>query len=445
MRKQRSSPRSQPAVRPAGLAPTAVTLTAIALAAALAGAPAAAEIRRDPVGVNVNAHGASSAFITFGGLRRQVPVEAAWCGRLVPASPDRGMKCDPATLFGVLPLRFDHSRLSTDGSAFTDVMTIPPSVARRAYQAAVDGDAPSFFYVRRFSDQTGGPDEYVFVTCRLTAGGARSPLALLDVQLRFAGEPTVLQVERGAAPPRFEALITYNGSGRLRGRWEVVLPGDAPPSSRDLLTEGTLPPEERPLQRRYTELARFNVFLPPIGTLTLEGPEPELLPTDADGLHEILLRIEVSQDREASSDLEAAGAGTGVVHAGGIAGFPLPVLRYYVGSVPSAGGAFAPIEPADGATLDPQRPLDVRWERHPGAMLYRVDLTDGAGAPLFGAALQQGIGGYRLPPWVNQQSTDGRLRWRVVALGPDARELAATPWRVLLQAPASAEQRAAQR
>ena len=29
------------------------------------------------------------------------------------------------------------------------------------------------------------------------------------------------------------------------GRWEIVLPGEEPPEGRDLLTEATLPPEER--------------------------------------------------------------------------------------------------------------------------------------------------------------------------------------------------------
>ena len=42
----------------------------------------------------------------------------------------------------------------------------------------------------------------------------------------------------------------------------------------DLLTEGTLPPELRGTQRRWTELERFNVFLPPTGEATFDGPDP---------------------------------------------------------------------------------------------------------------------------------------------------------------------------
>jgi hypothetical protein len=83
------------------------------------------------------------------------------------------MRCDPRTVFGSLPLRFDLGK--QQGSTFVDVMTIPPSVSRRAYQAVEAGAAPQFFYVRQFRSTTGGPDEFVFVTCRLTGGGARVP------------------------------------------------------------------------------------------------------------------------------------------------------------------------------------------------------------------------------------------------------------------------------
>ena len=65
-------------------------------------APLAAEIRRDPTGVNVNSQGATSVYITFGGLVNQVPAESLWCGELIPAAPDRGQKCDPNTIYGRL-------------------------------------------------------------------------------------------------------------------------------------------------------------------------------------------------------------------------------------------------------------------------------------------------------------------------------------------------------
>ena len=81
-----------------------------AFAIALVAAPASA-IDRHPTGTNVNSQGATTVFITFGNLDKQIPIEASWCGKLVSAAPDIGQKCDPSRLFGQLPLRFDQSSL----------------------------------------------------------------------------------------------------------------------------------------------------------------------------------------------------------------------------------------------------------------------------------------------------------------------------------------------
>ena len=187
----------------------------------------AAQIRVHPTGVDVNGQGATTVFLTFGSLAGYTPAEAFWCGEVVPATPHIGRRCDPATLFGALPARHDLSRLSTQ--AFTDIMSIPPSVTRRVYQAAAAGALAPFFYVRRFVSTTGGADQYVAVTCRLSGGGARVPFSLTDVTLSFDIETPVLYVPAGQAPPAFSARIAYTGTGRLVGRWEVVVPGDEPP------------------------------------------------------------------------------------------------------------------------------------------------------------------------------------------------------------------------
>lgn len=401
--------------------------------AALASAGAEAAIRRDPNGVNVASQGATTVFITFGALRDQIPIEALWCGELEPATPDLGSRCRPDTIFGRLPLRFDASRLSSDGSRFTDIMSIPPSVARRAWQAARRGQNSSFFYVRRFASTVGGPDEYVFVTCRLAGGGARTPLALLDVELAFTGEAPIQSVERGGRLPALAARIAYNGTGQLRGRWEVALPGDEPPTTRDLLTEATLPPEERPLQRRYLLLEPFSLFLPPAGEVTLRGPDPANLPTNVEGLHQILLRVEASDDKEGDSNFALAGAGGGIVHSAAVAGFPLPVLRYFVGSIPSgvSSDRFVALSPESGATIAPDAVPHFAWAILPTATLYRVELASPTGDAIFSAIVQQGIGSYRAPPFVREKAAGEALRWRVVALGPDGVERGATDWRDL--------------
>jgi hypothetical protein len=290
-----------------------------------------AQIRVNPTGVSTNAMNATTVFLTFGGLRNQVPVEGLWCGEVLPAVPPaRGTRCDPATVYGRLPLRSNLSQLSNRGS-LSDIMSIPASVARRAYLAAFRGQSATFFYVRRFASTTGGPDEHVVVTCRLTGGGAGIPFSLTNVIVAFETRSLVQLVRPGDVPPSLSATIAFNGSGQLRGRWEVVMPGEDIPTSDDLLTEATLPPEERGRQRRYALLDRFNVTLQPNGKTVLPGPDPSRLPHDVEGTYFVLLRIESSDDKAGDSDLGAVGAGP-VLHNGAVAGFPMPMLRYVVGS-----------------------------------------------------------------------------------------------------------------
>jgi hypothetical protein len=402
------------------------------IAVVLISLPATGQIRRDPNGVNVNAQAATTVFITYGNLQGMLPVEAEWCGELIPAMPAVGLRCDPATLFGRLPIRYDQSRSSgLDG--FTDVMSIPPSVARRAYQAAVAGATSSFFYVRRFTDPSGvRPDEYVFVTCRMTGGGARTPFALVDVRIAFETDDPVLSVMTGASPPRLAARIAYNGTGRLRGRWEIVFPGEEPPSPDDLRTEATLPAELRGTQRRFTELERFNVFLPPTGEFTLPGPEPEKLPTRLPGLHLVLLRVEAVDDKEGDSNLGIAGAGAGVVHSGGVAGFPIPPLRYYVGSGTGIGSASGGLElwlPAEGAGLAAGAPVLFSWSAVAGAALYRLEVENESGIRVLEALVEPDERSYRAPPWLAERLATAAFRWRVAALDAGGRRLASTGWR----------------
>lgn len=400
--------------------------------------PSVAQIRVDPPGVNVNTQGATTVFLTFGGLRPdQVPVEAFWCGEQIPAPPPAiGLQCDPATHFGRLPIRYDRSQVR--GSAFTDIMSIPPSVGRRAYQAAVDGRNSAFFYIRRFTSTTGGPDEYVTVTCRLSSGGARTPFALTDVDLAFDVETPVLYVRPGETPPPFAATISYNGTGRLEGRWEIVLPGEEPPAEQDLLTEATLPPETRGTQRLFTQLQRFNHFLPPTGRFRLAGPEAADLPTEAKGAYTILLRIEASDDKESESSRAIVGAGGGVVRSGAVAGFPMPVLRYFVteggGSDPAEGeptDEVAQLEPPADAAVASGAPIVFRWTADPRAAYYRLEVEATSRQSILAAVLPSGTLEYRAPPWLAEKAQSTSARWRIVVLDAGGKPIRQTGWRAL--------------
>jgi hypothetical protein len=400
---------------------------------------AGAQVRVNPTSVNVSTQTATTVFLSYGGLRPdQVLAEAVWCGDVISAAPDIGMKCNPASLWGQLPLRYDHA-VTSGVSGFTDIMSIPASVARRAYASAATGAQSDFFYVRRVVSNAGRPSEYVVLTCRPTGGGAGAPLSLTDVQLAFTGDQSVLFVRPGQTAPSLAAEIIYTGTGRLVGRWEIVRPGEELPSETDRLTEATLPIEQRPTQRRYSQLERFNVFLPPSGHVTLRGPDPSRLPTDVDGLYLVLLRIEVSDDDAGDSNLSAVGSGTGIVHAGAVAGFPLPVLRYVVG--PGTGLAESTREtnavrlllPRGDTTVARGVALTFGWVEAPGtgAAYHRLEIQRDDGEPVHSAIVPRGIGTYRAPPWLADKAAGQPLRWRVVALDESARERNASAWRPL--------------
>jgi hypothetical protein len=402
------------------------------LSATIAG-EAAAAVRVSPTGVNVNGQGATAVFLTYGGLEGYIAAEAVWCGELAPAAPDVGLKCDPLTLFGKLPARYNWSR-GSGRDAYTDIMSIPPSVTRRAYQAATAGRSAEFFYVRRFV-KPASPDQYVAVTCRLTGGGARVPLSLVDVRLGFDVETPILQVATGERLPPFSARIQYTGTGRLIGRWEIVLPGQDPPTETDRLTEPTLPLEERGTQRRYTQIDRFNAFLSHVGRYTLHGPDPAQLPTAVDGQYLLLLRIEASDDKEADSDLAAIGAGPGVVHAGGVAGFPMPVLRYVGGTggsehSPVTARALTGLTPPNGSVVSAGGILDLGWAPMAQTLYYLIDIESANQrihqAFVSGSSLQ-----YRLPPFVKDKAAGNVIRWQVRAVDEIGRVVGRGAWSVI--------------
>lgn len=400
-------------------------------------APALAQsVSVSPSDVNAYSQGATSVLLTFGGLKNKRVAEATWCGALIPAAPDLGFKCDNATIFGRLPARYDQSTLSGT-NAYTDIMSITPQVARRAYLDAARGANSTFFYVRRFVSTVGGQDEYVPVTIRLSGNGARVPLSLTEVKLTWGVGKPVLFVKTTEPLPRVQAEITYTGTGRLKGRWELVKPSEIPPDPRDLLTEATLPIEERGTQRRYIEMSRFNIYLPPTGKIFLPGPEVWRVDESLNGLYLVLLRIEASDDKEGDSDLAATGAGTGTVHGGAVAGFQMPVLRYYVGNdsnsrstVPTT-SRLAQSSPEDRAVLPIDRPVEFRWLSFEGASLYRLEVTDLAGNVVLSAMVLAESSAYRSPPWLKDRAGSNVLKWRVIAFNSLGAQIDETDWRGL--------------
>ncbi len=387
----------------------------------------------NPSGVNVRHNGVNTVFLTFQNMAAdEQAVEAFWCGEVTATGVSNVNPCVPGTLFGSLPARHNLSQTSGTGGQrnLTDIMTIPASVTRRAFQDAARGNNSDFFYVRHFSN--GISDSYVTVTCRMAGGGARTPLALTNVQMYFLtgeGPRPVYFLARDEAVAKFGAYIQYNGTGRLKGRWEVVLPGDIEPSAIDLLTEATLPVEQRGLQKRYTLIDRFDHFLPPTGSVFLPGPDPELLPRNIEGPHKILLRIEASADKEGNSNTL-----DGTAISGGVAGFALPVLRYYIGTAEATAAVRANnvsskitlLTPAPDARINAAEAFVFSWIDIPFAAVYQLEIR-AEGEKVMSALIEAGQSRYVAPPWLADQA-DRILSWRVRALSSSGDELSATGW-----------------
>ncbi len=420
---------------------------------------------RNPTGVNVNTNGPSTVLITFHNLAaNETSVDAFWCGDVTSTGVVVGTNpCVPGTLLGHLPKRNDFSRITGSGTTtgggdttlnklfprsktkssaratthrnLTDVMSIPTAVIRRAYQEAQRGRSSEFFYVRQFVNN--GISTYVTVTCRMGAGGARSPLALTRVDLDFndaRSRKAITQVKQFSQLKPFSAAITYNGTGLLKGRWEIVLPGDVEPSSFDLLSEASLPAEERPLQKRYRLISRFQKFLAPNGKAVIPGPDPKLLPVNEKGLYRILFRVEASNDKEGNSDTLA-----GILNTGGVAGFAMPTLRYFVGdsSQLAVAKSYPPITlllPHSKQVLDSSA-VEFTWfelKDSKDVAIYKIEFYQAGGNKnlIASALIKPGSSSYK-PVDSVLNKLNQPLLWKVVALDENGKTLSTSPLRTL--------------
>jgi len=415
---------------------------------------------RHPTGVNVNSNGISTVLITFHNLdSNEIPVDAFWCGDVTSVGVVVGTNpCVPGTILGHLPKQFDLARITGDGNLvpdtdlpttliksssnkktknlaprnLTDVMSIPTAVIRRAYQQAQSGASSEFFYIRQFVNN--GVNTYVTVTCRMGAGGARTPLAITKVDLDFNGTTSrkaLTLVKQGETLDQFSAKINFTGAGLLKGRWEIVMPGDVEPTRFDLLSQASLPAEERLLQKRYRLISRFQKFLSPTGQTTIPGPDPKLLPTLEKGAYRILLRIEASSEKDSASDTLV-----GTLSSGGVAGFPMPTLRYFVGKTDQAElNTYPPLSlllPHNKQTLSSDQ-VEFSWfELQDGkhAAVYQIEFyeTTGDNKLIASALMKPGESNYKPTGSIISKLRKPFL-WRVVALNKKGKTLSTSQLR----------------
>jgi hypothetical protein len=241
------------------------------------------------------------------------------------------------------------------------------------------------------------------------------PFSLTGVKLQWQnGEKVVPFIRPDERLPRITAQIRYTGTGRLKGRWELVRPGDELPEARDLLSEATLPVEERGRQRRYALLNRFDVNLPPGGSYVLPGPENWRIDKSIDGMYLLLFRVEASDAPNSDS-----GIGTRSLATGGVAGFSMPTLRYYVGNSSNSS-----VQQIAGTADELTRtlPIVLCWPAVGDAWLYRLEITV-VEMTVFTALVLPPAVRYQLPSFIRELAAAKALRWKLTALGEDAKEL----------------------
>lgn len=377
------------------------------------------QVAVSPSSVTAYSQGATSVYLTFSNVINLTPVESVWCGSIISAAPSIGFKCDPTTIFGSLPARYNQAKLINN--RYTDIMSITPTVARRAYADAVKGNNSQFYYVRHFISTVGGLDEYVPVTIRLSGNGAGVPFSLTAVKLQWQdGVKVVPFIKPDEELPKITAEIKYTGTGRLVGRWEIVKPGEELPERRDLLSEAALPPEERGTQKRYTLLNRFNINLPPGGKYTIPGPENWRIDKTIEGMYILLFRVEVSEASNSASNTSG-----GVISNGAVAGFPMPTLRYYVGNSSNANVNQITNVAIEGET-DEIAPIILTWKPVAETKIYRLEIEDEDGKKVFSAIVLPTSRTYQLPSFIQALTTSKQLKWSVSAIGEGGKELEKT-------------------
>jgi hypothetical protein len=133
----------------------------------------------------------------------------------------------------------------------------------------------------------------------------------------------------------------------------------------------------------------------------------------------------------------AISAGQGVVHSGAVAGFPLPPLRYFVGSMETAAviakaGELQLLSPADSATIAPAQAITLSWVELKQAAVYQLEIQDRQQQAVFSAFLNAGVSTYSAPSWMRDRAGDGWRRWRVKAVDLDGETVAESGWRTLV-------------
>lgn len=252
------------------------------------------------------------------------PSDGYFCARLQPGLEAwRAIAKSPCLPDAVYDVDLVSQFAMTSATTARETLVVPAAVSLFMQQRLRAKGLSQFYVVRRFAAN----GDYVAVPVRLSGASALSALTLTRVALSFnqvGSRQPMRVVARDASVGPLSAMVEYQGSGLLKGRWEVVQPGDPQPTPQDLMTEASLSPEQQLLQQRYLEVGRFEQSLHAGRRVDVPGPDPDALPTALPGRYTVLWRPEATP-ANVSGDARATDA-----LLGGAAAFPMPVLTYYV-------------------------------------------------------------------------------------------------------------------
>jgi len=121
----------------------------------------------------------------------------------------------------------------------------------------------------------------------------------------------------------------------------------------------------------------------------------------------------------------------GVVSSGGVAGFPMPVLRYYVGSAEGR-----PVSVTSAVRLIKASTIGglttFSWFDVNGASLYALEVRTADGEVL--SAIVDGTkASYTAPPWLQEKAGGKDLSWRITAMDRRGNAIARSEWSALGQ------------
>lgn len=276
----------------------------------------------------------SNVYISYVMTGADAPVQGYFCSQLIrgvtpldqyPTSPcPRGseLMVEPASQFSM-----------TSAKSARETLTVPGDVSLYMYQRLRPLGQTTFYVIRRFSGLpaaggVAGAGTFIAVPLRLSGAASQMPLTFNKVELTFqhnGGRLPMRVVTRDTSVGPLEATVDYQGTGLLKGRWEVVQPGDPEPTRLDLMTQASLDPEVQLQQQRYLQVGTFEQSLYSGRRVVVPGPPPEALPTSQPGRYLVLWRPEATP-----SNASRMGARVVDLPAGGMAGFPMPTLTYYV-------------------------------------------------------------------------------------------------------------------